>query len=76
MEKYDDKWFIDNGFWVLQDNDKSNRYPPTLMTTPKWRTLVQVLFKKTTKISDDGKTVTHSCITQEMIDEYLNATSA
>jgi hypothetical protein len=72
--KYSDDYWYENGYWVLMNNDVSGRFPATTNTTPKWRRMIEVLFKKSVKDNGDG-TVTHSCITEEMIDEYINAAS-
>lgn len=72
--KYSDEFWYENGYWILCDNDKSERFPATTITTPKWRRMIEVLVKKNTKENNDG-TITHRCITEEDIDEYINATS-
>jgi hypothetical protein len=69
--KYSDEFWYENGYWTLCDNDKSKRHPSTTITTPKWRRMMESIFKKATTINNDG-TITYRIFTEEDIDEYLN----
>ena len=60
--KYSDEWFYENGYFILQDKDVTQRTKPTTIITSKFRKMFKTL------LVDKGK-----IIIPEEVEKYLDA---